>query len=431
MTLASFPEGFIWGSATAAHQVEGGNFNSDCWALEHARPSFFREPSGDAVDQWNRFEDDVAVLAALGLTSYRFSIEWARIEPEEGTFSRVALDHYQRCIDACLRRGVEPMITFHHFTAPLWVARSGGMTEPTFPDRFARYCDHAARSLRNVRLACTLNELNVPLVVREHTRTLTDDAAAKPLRDAAEAALGAPLRNMFLFTPEAALLKQGLAAHAKGRDAIKSAWPDAQVGLTLALQDEQAAGGGEAVRDRRIAQAIDPFLDAIRGDDFIGVQNYTRVVSQADGTAGPEPDHPMTMMGYEDRPQALAEVCRYVWARTRTPIIVTENGWAGDDDGRREAFVAEALTGLQRAISEQIDVRGYYYWSLLDNFEWIAGYGPRFGLIGVDRTTQRRSIKPSAIALGVIARQNGISDGAGSSPSAGPRAAFSGAALGI
>ena len=136
-----FPDGFIWGAATAAHQVEGGNVNSDCWALEHAKPSLFREPSGDAVDQYHRFADDVAILAGLGLKAYRFSIEWARIEPEDGFFSQAALDHYQRCIDACLSRGVAPVLTFHHFTLPLWQARQGGFTAPDFPDRFARYCE--------------------------------------------------------------------------------------------------------------------------------------------------------------------------------------------------------------------------------------------------------------------------------------------------
>jgi beta-glucosidase len=427
----AFPDSFIWGSATAAHQVEGNNFNSDCWALEQAKPSIFREPSGEAVDQWNRFADDMALVAALGLKSYRFSIEWARIEPSEGQFSQAALDHYQRCIDACLQRGIEPMLTFHHFTSPLWLARKGGMTSPEFPDLFARYCDRSARYLRGFKLACTLNELNVPLVVRHLVDNLLSNPAAQPIRDAAEAALGAPLRSMFLFSNAETLLEHGLVAHAKGRDAIKAAQPHVQVGLTLALQDEQADDGGEAARDHRIATTIDPFLDAVRGDDFIGVQNYTRNLSRADGSFGPEPGHPLTIMGYEDRPQALAQVCRYVWRRIQTPIIVTENGWAGSDDTRRAAFVTETLTELQQAIAEGVDVRGYYYWSLLDNYEWLAGYQPHFGLIGVDRSTQRRTIKPSALAFGSIAKLNAILDGTTSVSDAEPAARFSGGALGI
>ncbi|NTZ43187.1 glycoside hydrolase family 1 protein [Altererythrobacter sp. SALINAS58] len=427
---AAFPANFIWGSATAAHQVEGSNFNSDCWALEHARPSLFREPSGDAVDQWNRFADDVALLAALGLTSYRFSIEWARVEPNEGEFSTAALDHYQRCIDACLQRGIEPIITLHHFTAPIWLARKGGMTSSEFPERFARYCEHCVRALKGFSIVCTLNELNVPLVVREKIQSLISDPSSQSAVKAAEAALGSPLTSMFLFTPEEALLSHGLAAHAMGRDAIKSVRPEVQVGVTLAIQDEVAAEGGEAHRDRRIAETITPFLEAARGDDFIGVQNYTRIVSQSDGSAGPEPGHPLTVMGYEDRPQALAQVCRYVWEQTQTPIIVTESGWAGDDDRRRQAFIEEVLEELHGAITDGVDVRGFYYWSLLDNFEWLAGYGPRFGLVDVNRTSQRRYIKPSAIAYGAIARRNGLPNGDRSTAN-GSRHLLSGSALGI
>lgn len=401
-----FPEGFVWGAATAAHQVEGGNHNSDCWALEHASPSIFREPSGDAVDQWHRFADDIALLAALGLKSYRFSIEWARIEPAPGVFSAVALDHYQRCIDACLQRGIAPMVTFHHFTAPLWVARKGGFINPEFPDLFANYCDKAARRLRGFDSACTLNELNVPILVRRLVNAAFMGPEAQPKRDAAERALGAPLTSFFLFTPTDILVKHGIAAHEKARDAIKAAQPRVPVGVTLSIQDEQAEPGAEAVRDARLAEYVTPFLEAVRGDDFIGVQTYTRSVAKKDGTSGPAAGHPLTMMGYEDRPQAIAEVVRYVWAKTKTPLIVTENGWAGADDSGRCAFVTQAIDHLHDVLAEGIDLRGYYYWSLLDNFEWLAGYGPTFGLIAVDRITQRRTLKPSALVYGRIAQAN-------------------------
>lgn len=427
-----FPEGFIWGAATAAHQVEGGNFNSDIWALEHAQPSLFREPSGDAVDHWNRFADDVAILAALGLNAYRFSIEWARIEPEEGRFAQSALDHYQRCIDACLERGVAPILTFHHFTLPRWQARRGGFTDPQFASRFARYCERAAGALRGFEVACTINELNLPLFIRDQMmRRLRKDATGQ-LQAAAESALGAPLESCFLFTPREAVLDQALTAHAKGRDAIKAAHPQCAVGVTLAIQDEQAEAGAEAVRDRRNADFYDVCLDAVRGDDFIGVQTYTRLIARPDGRAAPAEDRPRTMLGWEDYPEALAHTCRYVWNRTRTPILVTENGWAGHDDARRTAFIREALQGLLGAIRDGVDVRGYLYWTLLDNFEWMSGYEPRFGLIGVDRTSQRRQIKPSALVLGEIARWNTLSaPAAPASAPAGPSADQAAAPVGI
>ena len=408
MRQRTFPDGFVWGAATAAHQVEGGNVNSDCWALEHARPSLFHEPSGDGVDQYHRFGDDMAIVAGLGLKAYRFSIEWARIEPEEGVFSQAALDHYQSCIWRCRDRGIEPVLTFHHFTLPLWQARRGGFTDPEFPDRFARYCERAARSLRGFKTACTINELNLPLFIVQGVMKRLRSDRGRPRLEAAEAVLGGSIESFFLFTPPQAILDQGVAAHRKGRDAIKSARPECQVGVTLALQDEQAEPGAEALRDQRRNDYYGVVLDAVKGDDFIGVQNYSRVVSKRDGTSGPEAGHALTMMGYEDRPQALAETCRFAWERTRTPILVTENGWAGDDDPRRAAFIVEALAGLRGAMDEGVDVRGYFYWSLLDNYEWMSGYGPRFGLIGVDRTTMRRAIKPSAALLGEIARTNAL-----------------------
>jgi beta-glucosidase len=405
--VGRFPDGFLWGAATAAHQVEGGNSGSDVWALEHARPSLFREPSGDATDHYHRFADDMAILAGIGLTAYRFSIEWARIEPEPGCFSRPALDHYQRCVDACLSRGIAPILTFHHFTLPLWQARQGGLTDPSFPDRFALYCERAAGALSGFDIACTLNELNLPLLIRGPVLERQQNESGRARLAAAERILGGSLDHTFLFTPSQAVLGHGLSAHAKAREAIKSSRPHVSVGLTLAIQDEQAQPGAEDLRDRRRADFYDAFLEAAAGDDFIGVQTYSRVVSRRDGGAGPEPGHPLTQMGYEDRPQALAETCRHVWERTGAPILVTENGWAGEDDGRRAAFVREALGELLAAISEGVDVRGYLYWSLLDNYEWMAGYRPRFGLIAVDRATQARRIKPSALALGEIAQANG------------------------
>jgi len=260
--LPVFPDGFIWGAATAAHQVEGGNVSSDCWALEHARPSFFRDPSGDAVDQYHRFGEDVAILAGLGLRAYRFSIEWARIEPEEGFFSQAALDHYQRCIDACAAHGVLAALTFQHFTLPLWQARRGGFTDAGLADRFARFCDHAAGALRGFDIACTLNELNLPVMLGDSMIKDGADAETVAKRLAAENVLGGSLQHFFLATPRRALVTNGVRAHRQARDAIKAHHPGVKVGVTLALQDEQAEPGAEALRDHRRADFYGAFLDA-------------------------------------------------------------------------------------------------------------------------------------------------------------------------
>jgi beta-glucosidase len=403
-----FPEGFIWGAATAAHQVEGGNEECDLWQLEHASPSIFREPSGDACDQWNRFSDDIAVMAAMGLQSYRFSIEWARIEPEQGVFSQAALDHYQRCIDVCHKHGITPAISFHHFTLPLWQAKQGGLLDKRFAEKFGRYCEVASKALRDFPIACTINELNIPMYVRELLQNRLERDNGPAIKAAAEAALGGPMDNIFIMAPREAVLEQGLAAHARGRDAIKSVHPNCKVGVTLAIQEVEAGPDAEAARTAYHADVYDPFLDAVRGDDFIGLQTYSRVTIARDGSRTVLPGRPQTQMGWEDRPEALAATCRYVWERTQTPILVTENGIAGHDDVRRAAFIREALAALKIEMDRGAKVLGYYYWSLMDNYEWFAGYGPRFGLIAVDRTTQRRSIKPSGLVLGEIARNNSL-----------------------
>jgi len=162
MTARRFPARFVWGTATAAHQVEGGNWNNDWWMWEHDPDSPCQEPSGDACDHWSRYPEDVRLLADLGFNAYRFSLEWSRIEPEEGEFSRAALDHYRRMCEASLARGLAPIVTFHHFTTPRWVAARGGWADAATADRFARFAGRASKSLGDViGRACTLNEPNI------------------------------------------------------------------------------------------------------------------------------------------------------------------------------------------------------------------------------------------------------------------------------
>ena len=140
--MARFPDGFLWGVATAAHQVEGNNVANDAWLMEQLPGSIYREPSGDAVDFYHRYPDDIAVIAALGLNAFRFGVEWARVEPEMGQISAAELDHYSRVVDTCLRHGIEPVVTLHHFTSPQWLIRHNGGWRG--PDTAARFADYAA-----------------------------------------------------------------------------------------------------------------------------------------------------------------------------------------------------------------------------------------------------------------------------------------------
>jgi beta-glucosidase len=197
-------------------------------------------------------------------------------------------------------------------------------------------------------------------------------------------------------------------AHVEARRVIKEVSPSTQVGLTLALQDMQSEAGGEKAAAERWAEVFDDYLSAMDGDDFLGVQNYSRVLVDADGAAFHPEGAELTQMGYEFYPQALENVLRRA-AAAGLPMIVTENGIGTDDDTRRTDFIRLALESVERCLADGVDVRGYYYWSALDNFEWMLGYRPTFGLIAVDRATQQRHVKDSARYLGAIGRRNALS----------------------
>jgi len=358
MAARRFPEGFVWGTATSAHQVEGGNWNNDWWMWEHDPASPCQEPSGDACDHWHRWPEDVRLLARLGFNAYRFSLEWSRIEPEDGEFSRAALDHYRRVCAACREHRLEPIVTFHHFTTPRWLAARGGWANPETADRFARFTARAAAHLGDVMgRACTLNEPNI-VATFGYLHGLFPPGKRDPdLRRRVNDVL--------------------IDAHRKAVEAIRSGPGGAPVGLVLAMSDCQAVAGGEAERDRYRRDMEDVFLEATHGDDFFGVQCYSRTRFGPEGMLGPEDGVRLTQMGYEFWPEALEATIRRAREMTPgVPILVTENGIGTED--------------------------------LLDNFEWVLGYRPTFGLVAVDRTTQARSPKPSVRWLGAIAQANAL-----------------------
>jgi beta-glucosidase len=394
MAAPTFPDGFRWGTATAAHQIEGGNWNNDWWRWEHTEGSGCQEPSGDACDSWHRWPEDVALVADLGFTDYRFSIEWSRIEPEDGEISTAALDHYARQCEALLEAGVDPVITFHHFTTPRWLADQGGWTSPHTADRFAAFCEVAAGRLRGVmRRACTINEPNIVATIGYLLGAFPPGARDRDLRHRAN--------EVFVD------------AHRKGVGAIRAAAPGVPVGITVSMDDYQAVDGGESKRDQIRRSMEDVFLEATGGDDFVGVQTYSRTTVGPDGRILPDgSERPVLPMGYEYYPEALAATIRRAWEVTGgdVPILVTENGIGTEDDTQRLAYVRTALEGVLACLADGIDVRGYTCWSLLDNFEWAYGYGPQFGLVSCDRTTFERTPKPSAHWLGRVARANALVD---------------------
>jgi len=406
---ATFPRGFLWGAATAAHQVEGNNINSDVWVLEHVNPTMYAEPSGDACDHYHRYRDDIRLLAGLGFNTYRFSIEWARIEPEKGFFSNAELKHYRRMLITCHENNLTPMVTFYHFTMPRWLAAMGGWENRETVDLFARYCERSARHLGDlISVASTLNEPNVPALLQWIPQFRSDGGKQAEIFKAAARAVGSDRFASMLFGATNNTGDNLIAAHHRGMAAIKSGPGKYPVGVNLAMADDQVAGPGSR-RDEKRRAVYGPWLAAAAKSDYVGVQTYTRARVGNEADLPPEQGVELTDSGYEFWPEALEQTIRYAHQQAKVPVYVTENGIATENDSRRIEYIRRALAGVGNCLRDGIDVRGYVHWSLMDNFEWIFGYRPKFGLIAVNRETQERTVKPSARYLGKIARRNSLS----------------------
>lgn len=407
-----FPEKFLWGCATAAHQVEGNNTNSDFWTMEHLPGSMFKEPSGDACDHYHLYPQDIIMLADLGFNTYRFSLEWARIEPEEGFFSNAELDHYRRMLAACHEHHLTPLLTYYHFSLPRWFAMKGSWENAKAADLYARFCEKATRHLGDlVGYASTMNEPDVPQLL--NWLNLPGAPVGMSIAEMMQAGLANVRKQLNapefvdIFLGDGKKTRDGLlAAHAKGKDAMKSVRPDMPVGFNLAMTDDQAAPEDSHLEEKR-ADVYGPWLEAARHCDYMGVQTYSRSIVGKRDLPVPQGAE-LTQSGMEFYPECVEHVVRYASKETKVPIIVTENGIATEDDTRRVEYYQRALAGLKRAIDDGVDVRGYIAWSLLDNFEWQLGYTPKYGLVAVDLKTQKRTIKPSAAMLGNIARRNAL-----------------------
>jgi beta-glucosidase len=403
------PKGFLWGTAISAHQSEGNNTNSDMWLNEHVPGTLFRQPSADACDSYDRYPEDVGIAASLGFNTHRFGIEWARIEAEPGQFSLAALDHYKRVLEACRARGLQPMVTFNHFTVPRWFAMRGGFEVADAAELFARFCGTAARHFGTlVHSATPINEVNLPLLIPvlipgyEKRRALIER-----MLSASAKASGSDRFSSWVFAPAAKIVANTRAAQTKGYAAIK-AEANYPVGISLTMQDFQPALGGED-RVRNLNQSL--YADWLTPEvpsDFVGVQTYTRLLIGPDGPL-PVPDgHEKTDAGYEFYPPALGNMVRYAARTGKKPVIITESGIGTSKDDRRIAFIDATLAEVRRCLDEGVDLRGYIHWSLLDNFEWTAGYSQQFGLVAVDRKTFKRTPKPSAYHLSKIVKSGRI-----------------------
>jgi len=402
----TFPPSFLFGTATAATQIEGGCTTSDWYA-------FAREPGrikdGDrpdvACDSWNLWESDVALQRRLGMGAHRLSIEWARIVPREGAVDHAALDHYRRILGALGDAGIEPMVTLHHFTLPLWLAARGGVLAPDFAARFADFARLAAGALGDLaRLWVTINEPNV-LAAQGYLL-----GAWPPAKKSLPGALRA----------NRALLEAHVAAYRALKDARGDA---ARVGVAYHLRVAQPENA-RSLLDRAAAglfgrvftDAFPAAVEARGAQDFFGINYYSRDVIRFSLRHAAElfadrripAGAPVSDLGWEIYPEGLGALARRWARRSGVPVYVTENGIADAVDDRRGDFLVAHLREVAGAIAAGADVRGYFHWSLLDNFEWAEGYEPRFGLVEVDYATRARRVRASGELYARIARERAV-----------------------
>ncbi len=413
-----FPKDFLWGAATSSHQVEGNNTKNDWWEWELTRLTHSR--SGQASDHWNRFEEDFKLAQDLKHTAHRFSIEWSRIEPQEGQWDSAALEHYAQVIRSLRSKGIEPVVTLHHFTLPLWLARQGGWHSEKIPQLFARYVEKVVETLgSNVHYWMTLNEPGVYtyksyLIGEWPPGVKSPDQALKVFKT---------------------LLLGHVLAYEKIQETYRrNGWQKPMVGIAQSvlifractdrsLRDRVAARFRHWMFNHLFVQAL------VRGQaysiglfsihlpkahtlDFIGLNYYTRdfvrhhgfgfpgILGQACTATVAQDRHTGkdNFLSWEIYPKGLHTFLKD-FSRYKLPLLVSENGIGTDDDRERSEFIVEHLKAMAQAMQEKAPVIGYLYWSLLDNYEWAEGFVPRFGLIGVDYTTQERKVRESARRL--------------------------------
>ncbi len=407
MTDKKFPAGFYWGAATASYQVEGGIHNTD-WAkaaLEGRVPQ-----CGVACDHRNRFEADFDLAKELGHTAHRFSIEWARIEPQEGVFDEEAIDHYRQVLRALHARNLKPYVTLWHFTLPLWFAAEGGFERKDASEIFARYTAHVVSKLGDL---CdhfsTMNEPNVfasngwlrgswPPFKRF---ALTDLVAITNSGRQHEAKANKGLRPLWLYFK---VMKNLAASHNAAYAAIKKVSPKTEVSLVQHIIIFTTNGN---ILNKCKALLANYFWtyrftnQVAESCDSIGL-NYYLYVQFGDTRTWRKTD-----MDWNFAPEHIYDALMML-KRYNKPVFVSEGGLADADDSMRAEYIQGQVKGTWRAIQAGVDVRGHMYWSLLDNYEWALGFEKRFGLIEVNYETLEREIRPSAYVYKKICEQNSM-----------------------
>lgn len=390
-----FPKNFYWGAATASYQVEGCNENTD-WAK--AAKDGKVPIAGRLANHYERYEEDFDIAKELGHNAHRFSIEWARIEPREGVFDERAIEHYRNVLQALHDRGITPFVTLWHFTLPLWFSESGGFLRKDAPELFARYCEHVMQELGNlIGHAATINEPNVYATHGYLYGAWPPFKRARILwkkigkEDGTSERTSATVRFRHIFT-YFKVAKQLTRAHKLAYTKIKAIRPECQVSLVKHVHYFHGHKRPQNFLLARIMlyfQAL-KFLNDIKDHlDEIGV-NYYRNTGY-----GEVREYMLTDMGWKMAPSYIYQVIMKL-TRYGLPIYVAEAGLADADDSHRAQYIETQVKAVKKAVDEGADVRGHFYWSLMDNYEWALGTEKRFGLVEIDYGTMERTIRPSA-----------------------------------
>ena len=386
-----FPENFLWGAAYSSHQVEGNNFNNDWWEWEQKGKT--KEKSGWACDSWNRYIIDHQLVEDLGCNAFRISLEWSRIEPEEGIFSEEALDHYRKVLIDLEKRGVKRVLTLFHWTLPIWFAKRYGWHHPQSPEIFSKYCKKVVDFLGDeIDIFLTINE---PRLILNRGYLKGDFPPGK--------------HNPVLFFEARKNLAE---AHNLCYEIIKKRKSNLPVGITQFCNDFKSGIKGKIFR--KIVEKIEDFYNwiffkKIEGKfDFVGINYYFGVFVYPFPPFHKmiKPNGIVTEMGWGIHPDGLQEILKNAWRKYEKPIYIFENGIADGEDVYRKDYIKKHIGAIQNAIGEGVDVRGYFYWSLIDNFEWCEGYSKKFGLCEVDFETMERRPRKSYYAYRDIIQKN-------------------------
>ncbi len=390
---------FYLGAATAAYQVEGNNIYSDIWQLERMKYSGYKKLSKEAANHYFTYKQDILKMKDTGLNAYRFSLEWSRIEPEEGHFNEEALEHYEEMIRFCRNNAIEPIVTLFHFSSPRWLIEKGGWQAQGTETYFLRYVKKVCERYRDLlSYVLTFNEANIGVMIAKYMKL---DASSNSLQVGIDPKTmllqnkGKEDENLRVFkTRKPAVFvsprdKQGIGLlmqiHRKAVQLIHEIVPNVRTGLSLSLRDLQYLDEeGKKQADSTWEEEFLQFLPSIADDDFFGLQNYARAVFDKNGETSIKDQYPLTQMGYEYYPWALENCIRKVHGSFKKEILITENGIATADDTQRISFIDEVLKGVYNCINDGINVGGYLHWSLIDNYEWQSGYSMQFGLMNRD-----------------------------------------------